>query len=147
MPLLNYTTSISADKTIGEIQKLLVKAGARAILANYRDDGTIDALSFQMPVENGGQLVGFKLPCDPKPVLLILERDPKVPNRLKDRDQALRVAWRIVKDWVEAQLAIIETRMVKPEQVFLPYAVTPTGETVFERFESGKLLGSGGSDS
>jgi hypothetical protein len=144
MPLLNYTTSISADKTIGEIQKLLVKAGARAILANYRDDGTIDALSFQMPVE-AGQLVGFKLPCDPEPVLLILKRDPKVPNRLKDRDQALRVAWRIVKDWVEAQLAIIETRMVKPEQVFLPYAVTQSGETVFERFESGKLLGSGDS--
>ena len=144
MPLLNYTTSISADKTIGEIQKLLVRAGARAILANYRDDGTIDALSFQMPVE-AGQLVGFKLPCNHEPVLLILERDPKVPNRLKDRDQALRVAWRIVKDWVEAQLAIIETRMVKPEQVFLPYAVTNSGETVFERFESGKLLGGGSS--
>lgn len=141
MPLLNYTTSIKADKTVMEIQGILAKAGARAILANYDNTGTITALSFQMDVN--GNLVGFKLPCDPAPVLLIMERDPKVPNRLKDRDQALRVAWRIVKDWVEAQLAIIETQMVKPEQVFLPYAVTQTGETVFERYQSGKLLGEG----
>lgn len=141
MPLLNYTTTISADKTVMEIQRILAKAGARAILANYDDSGTITALSFQMNVN--GDLVGFKLPCDPEPVLLILKRDPKVANRLKDRDQALRVAWRIVKDWTEAQLAIIETQMVKPEQVFLPYAVTNTGETIFERYESGKLLGDG----
>lgn len=141
MPLLNYTTSISADKTVSEIQKILAKSGARAILANYDDNGTITALSFQMNVN--GDLIGFKLPCDPNPVMLVLERDYKVPNRLKNREQALRVAWRIVKDWVEAQLAIIETQMVKPEQVFLPYAVTDTGETIFEKFESGKLLGSG----
>ncbi|WP_189339127.1 hypothetical protein [Williamsia muralis] len=33
-------------------------------------------------------------------------------------EHALRVAWRITKDWVEAQLAIIETQMVTPAQVF-----------------------------
>jgi len=141
MPLLNYTTKISADKTVMDVQRILAKTGARAILANYDDTGTIVALSFQMMVN--GELVAYKLPCNPAPVMLILERDPKVPRPLKTREQALRVAWRIVKDWTEAQLAIIETQMVKPEQVFLPYAVTGTGETIFERYESGKLLGGG----
>jgi hypothetical protein len=37
-----------------------------------------------------------------------------------------------VKDWVEAQLAIIETRMVTTAQVFLPYAVTTNGQTLYE---------------
>ena len=141
MPLLNYTTKINVDKTISEIQSILVKSGAKSILANYGDNGLILALSFQMSVDDN--LVGFRLPCNPEPVLLILKRDNKVPNPLKNIEQAYRVAWRIVKDWVEAQLAIIETKMVKPEQVFLPYAVMETGETLFDRFESGKLLISG----
>lgn len=135
MALLNYTTKISADKTIMHIQSLLAKAGAKAILANYDDSGNIIALSFQLDVN--GNLVGFKLPCSPEPVLLILQRDPEVKTRLKNKDHARNVAWRIVKNWIEAQLAIIETKMVKPEQVFLPYAVTDTGETIFDRFESG----------
>src|SRR5438552_18436509 len=44
--------------------------------------------------------------------------------------QAVRVEWRIVKDWVEAQLALIETRMVTAQQVFLPYAIMRDGRTL-----------------
>ena len=141
MAILNYTTKIDADKTIMEIQKMLAKVGAKAILANYNDEGIITALSFQIDFK--GQLVGFKLPCNPEPVLLILDRDSKVPRGLKTNEQALRVAWRIVKNWTEAQLAIIETKMVEPEQVFLPYAVTSNGQTVYEQFnnDNSYLLG------
>ena len=63
-----------------------------------------------------------------------------VETRYKTPEQAKRVAWRIVKDWVEAQLAIIETQMVKPEQVFLPYAITQTGETLYETVISNSHL-------
>ncbi|GAI18091.1 unnamed protein product, partial [marine sediment metagenome] len=35
MPLLNYSTSISAQKTVGEIMGLLAGHGAKAILMNY----------------------------------------------------------------------------------------------------------------
>ncbi len=46
------------------------------------------------------------------------------------------VAWRIVKDWLEAQLALLQSRQVKLEQVMLPYMLG-TGEqgepvTVYE---------------
>lgn len=143
MPLLNYTTQVAADKTIMEIQRMLAQAGARATMAEYDDAGTIVALSFQLLVD--GNPIGFKLPCDPDPVLTILDNDHRVTPKLKTREQALRVAWRIVKDWVEAQLALIETTMVKPEQVFLPYAVTRSGETVWQQFAAnpGRLLGAG----
>jgi hypothetical protein len=61
------------------------------------------------------------------------------------RAQAIRTAWRIVKDWTEAQLAIIETRMVKTEQVFLPYAIMRDNKTLYEHVEANPqfLLGSG----
>jgi hypothetical protein len=51
---------------------------------------------------------------------------------MRTEDHARNVAWRVVKDWVEAQLAIIETRMVTTAQVFLPYAVTANGQTLYE---------------
>lgn len=139
MAILNYTTKIDADRTAGEIAKMLVKAGAKSVLTEYdKDDCYITSLSFKLNVH--GNDLAIKLPCDWKPVLQILEDDKKVPRRLIIREQAIRVAWRIVKDWVEAQLAIIETKMVKTEEVFLPYALTRNGETFFQKASRDILL-------
>lgn len=130
MPLLNYTTSIAADKTVAEIQSMLIKAGASAVLAEY-EAGVITALSFKMKM--GEQELSFRLPTDPKPVLELLRIQKRRNSRIiANEDQARRVAWRIVKDWVEAQLAIIQTRMVTTAQVFLPYAVTNSGQSLYE---------------
>lgn len=142
MPLLNYTTSIAPQKTVMEIQSMLAKAGASAILADYDTDGNIVALSFRLKSE--GQDISFKLPTAWQPVFETLKRQ-NVPRSLQTPEQALRVAWRITKDWVAAQLAIIETRMVTTAQVFLPYAVTKNGQSVYEYIaqNTSLLLGSG----
>jgi len=42
------------------------------------------------------------------------------------------VAWRIIKDWIEAQLAIVEAEMVEMAEVFLPYAVTKSNKTLYQ---------------
>lgn len=143
MPLLNYTTVIAPQKTVMEIQALLAKGGASAIMANYDKEGNIIALSFQLTTDEG--TVAFKLPTAWQPVLETLKRQG-VSRNLQTPEQALRVAWRITKDWVAAQLAIIETRMVTTTQVFLPYAITRNGQTVFEYMATNKelLLGDGG---
>lgn len=141
MALLNYTTQIDVEKTIGEIQKMLGKHGASKIMTDY-SDGVISALSFAITVND--QARGFRLPCDWRPVLTLMKNDPKVPRRLCDQTQAVRVAWRIVKDWVEAQMALIDTSMVRTEDVFLPYTVMGDGRTLAENVQDGKfLLGSG----
>ena len=50
-------------------------------------------------------------------------------------EQARRVAWRILKDWVAAQLAIVEAEQAQMAEVFLPYAVeSQTGQTMFQLF-------------
>lgn len=143
MPILNYTTKIEASKTIAEIQACLVSHGANAVLSEYDGQGFIVALSFKINIE--GQDIGFRLPSDWRPVLQVLEKHPKVPRRLCTQEQALKVAWRIIGEWVRAQMAIVEIRMVKVEQVFLPYAVMRNGKTVYESFaeNKNKLLGSG----
>ena len=59
-------------------------------------------------------------------------------------EQAYRVAWRNILDWVEAQMALLEIEMAKIEEIFLPYMVNSTGETFFERIEQrGFLLEAG----
>jgi hypothetical protein len=57
-----------------------------------------------------------------------------------DREQAERVAWRIVKDWVEAQMAILESEMVQMDEIFLPYMLNNQGHTVFEAYRDKQLL-------
>lgn len=142
MSLLNYTTKIDVEKTIGEIQKMLSTHGAIAMMTNY-DQGIVSALSFQIKV--GDNVMAFKLPCDWRPVLEVMKKDPKVPRRMCDQVQAVKVAWRIVKSWIEAQMALIDTKMVKTEDVFLPYSIMRDGRTLAETMQADPkfLLGSG----
>lgn len=133
MALLNYSTTIEAIKTVGEIQGILAGHGAKTILINYGDDGAVEALSFLVLTPHGE--VSIRLPIDPDAVLRVLSQQNrlgKVPNRYINRAQAVRVAWRIVKDWIQAQMAILETEMVKMEQIFLPYVITQSGRTLYE---------------
>lgn len=46
MPLLNYTTKIDILTTLGQIQSMLVKHGAKKILQEYDNDNNIEAVSF-----------------------------------------------------------------------------------------------------
>lgn len=144
MSILNYTTKIDADKTAQEIAKCLSAHGAKAILTEYDPkDNYVSSLSFKISINN--QDVSFRLPCEWAPILDIFSNDRKVPRRSVTREQAVRTAWRIVKDWVEAQMALVETRMVRTEEVFMPYIITKNGQTLAERMQENPafLLGDG----
>lgn len=142
-PLLNYTTSIQAAKTIMEIQANLAKHGAKAILTEYDDEGHVEALSFKVETEYGE--LGFRLPVDPEAVLKVLLRQ-NVPRSYCNHAQAVKIAWRIVKDWVAAQMAILETEMVEMQQIFLPYMITPAGNTLYSAMRDRKFLTAGEGD-
>jgi hypothetical protein len=49
------------------------------------------------------------------------------------------VAWRILKDWVEAQIALMRSGMITVEQAFLPYCQGPDGQTVYESLRDRKF--------
>jgi hypothetical protein len=146
MGLLNYSTQISAEKTAGEIAVLLARAGASQILTDYRD-GKAVGLSFAVPYD--GQVLNYRLPVDPGPVLGVFNRQ-RIAPKFRTLSQAERTAWRIVKVWIEAQLAIVETRMVSLPEVMLPYMLTPNydddgrQQTVYQYYLNSQLaIGTG----
>lgn len=144
--LLNYTTKTRAEQTIGEIQKMLSSHGVTAIMTEY-DGPNVSAVSFKMNVD--GNPMGFKLPCNWLSVMEIL-KEPKHRTKLRCRideidEQAIRTAWRIIKDWIEAQLALVEVNMVTIPQVFLPYTIMGDGRTLSDHVAKDPkfLLGNG----
>jgi hypothetical protein len=152
MPIKNYTTSVAEDKTVGEIMGLLAAKGARQIYISYDTSGRPEGISFLVAIksasgEDPGVPVPFKLPCNFDGVFRALKssyRDRHAQARFErspeSRAQSRRVAWRIIKDWIDAQMALIEAEQASLAQVFLPYAVvhgqgTEGREiTVFDKF-------------
>ena len=137
MPLLNYTTDVPASRTIGQVQGLLVEAGARQIMTDYDDVGRAKGLAFVVQTVHGPR--GFVLPVNAHRVEAVLKKDKKVAPRYRTPEQAEKVAWRIVKDWLEAQLAIIRTEMVTLDQVMLPYMTNDAGATMYELYVDSQL--------
>lgn len=152
MAILNYSTSISVERSIGEITSLLIRKGARSITQEFLEDGRIKAVSFILIV--GGIATRFLLPVNARGVAAVIFKEApwnarrlggRVQYEAKIHSQAELVAWRILKDWVAAQMALIESGQAEAAQVFLPYATEASGRTVYELFIEGqqRRLGNG----
>ncbi len=147
-PILDYTTKVPVSRTISQIQAKLVEHGARAVMMEYGDDGRIKALSFNVKMPNGE--LPIRLPINAGATLKVLQRqasDREIPAGYAKDEHAYRVAWRNIFHWVSAQLALLETEMVKMEEIFLPYVITPGGQTIYQVMaEKHFLLGTGEGD-
>lgn len=133
MPLLNYTTTVDAAKSAAEVQTILAKAGANQVAIDYDKNGSPDALTFTIVYLE--RPVAFRLPCNVEGVYSHISRYRSgVPRAKQTREQARRIAWRIIKDWTEAQLAIVQCKQAELPEVFLPYIVDRSGRTMFARF-------------
>lgn len=141
VPIKNYTTEVAEEKTVGEIMGLLAAKGARSIRIDYDDQNRPMGVSFILVLHS--LPVPFKLPCNFDGVFRALAaayKDRYAKARWEKNPasmaQARRVAWRIIKDWVAAQMALIEAEQASLAQVFLPYAVSDakTRRTVFDDF-------------
>lgn len=150
MALLNYTTKVGVEKTLVEIHKRLVTAGARNVSTDYAE-GLATAVSFVIATPIGA--FAYRLPADAEAAWRVLTQQARSHKLGRSaafftREQAARVAWRIVKDWLEAQLALIELEMATIDQVMLPYLVTDSGATLYEAFRDRQLaLPASGTDS
>jgi len=133
MAILNYTTKIDSVKTIGEITQCLVAHGANKIVSDY--DGQIP-ISVTFTIVLNDTPIFYSLPANYAGVLKAMENNKKIPRSLCTREQAIRVSWRIIKDWVEAQMAIVEAELADMAEVFLPYAITPSGETLYHEIKN-----------
>ena len=141
MPILNYTTSVSAITTVGQIIGILSQKKAQSVTQRFYEDGRCRAISFVMMVSQNP--IVFELPANVEGVLGILQQEEPFNSyrrctrdvyQRKQKEQAEKIAWRILKDWIEAQMALIESGQAEPAQVFLPYAVQADGKTMWQIF-------------
>ena len=133
----NYTTDVSAERSISQIEKLLALFGAQAIIKEYTSDGRVHSLSFKINDK------AFKLPANIKGVKEILysgRRGYYGRDSMKKReDRAYRVAWRIIKDWTHAQLSLVASGQAQPQEIFFPYMYDGK-RTLYQAHVEGKLL-------
>ncbi len=150
--ILNYTTKIPVETTIAEIEKMLADSGASKILKDYDQESNVSSISFTLVTEKGE--LPFKLPMNKESVLQVLKNQSGeyrrqksrsggygqqvrvIPDSMVNKEQADRVGWRIIKDWLEAQLALFFLQMVKIEEIFLPYMYNAKEDkTMFQMLE------------
>lgn len=141
MAIKNYTTTIDVYKSLGEIQGALISHGARKIMVDYDGAGNPVGLLFGIETPEGRR--GFCLPANVEGVRAVFDR-----QKVKAQPgQAERTAWRNVRDWIMAQMAIIEAGQVQLDEVFLPYLTDGRGRTLYQLYQGGQLaLGSGEED-
>lgn len=121
--LLNYTTTINANRTISEMQAMLVRAGASSVTLHYDGFGHTTGLTFSVRTKYGPQQ--FTLGVDIAAVQTVLAKQRtrgSMADRMETvRDQAERTAWRVARSWLEAQMAMVEIGLASLDQVMLPY--------------------------
>lgn len=134
MAILNYTTTVSVDKTISDIEKVL-RGRVATLATHYGEDGVATGLQMTIRTPHGPRT--FLLPIDAVGVLAALRADRTVsrPSYLTFA-HAQRVAWRIAKDWLEAQCALIDARMAAMDQVMLPYLLTDGEHTLYDNYKA-----------
>ena len=140
-------TDVPVSRSIAEIERMLGAFGALKIVKDLDGAGQPIGLGFMVDTDHGKMPV--KMPAEIQKVRQVLRdhvRDKLLPGRFdKDpwaKDQAARIAWRVLHDWLYAQLTLIKVEMTKPEQIFLPYVYSEQlNKTVFDIFEERKFQG------
>ena len=102
-------------------------------MVEYDGDGKVMALAFSIESPMGRR--AFSLPANVEGVRAVMAK-----QGVKDvNGQAERTAWRNVRDWVLAQMAIIEAGMAQMDEVFLPYLTNGNGQTLYQLYQGGAL--------
>ena len=138
--IANRTTTVSSEKSVAEIQAMLASIRACSLMIEYTD-GRPSSIAFQ--VNKNGQSISFRLPSNWEGMFAALKREKGIPKRLLTQEHAQRVAWRVIRDWLRAQLTLIEAGIATVEEVMLPWAITSNGSSLSVRVLSGStgLLG------
>ena len=134
----NYTTGINADRTAAEIQKILAKHGATSVMVRYTGEHPT-GMEFVLPTPHGPRQ--FSLPVDVLAMQASLRQAYSAGQlgslgrtKALSEEHARKVAWRVVKDWIDAQMTLVASQMATMAQAMLPYVRTDDGRTLYEAY-------------
>lgn len=136
-----HSTSLSGYSQ--KIQFALSRIGAKRVFFEYGNAGELIGVGFIIGTVGGDLPVSLPARVDKVAQIMFGNNLDRLSENQKL--QAYTTAWANIKDWVEAQCALIETEMVKTQEVFLPYMTTKDGKRFFEYIEENgyNQLGSG----
>ncbi len=148
--LKNYTSNVPTSQTIYRIEQVLIKCGVSGIMKLYGLKGEITAITFQIQVSPDHPPTTIKMPVNVNQALQALWLNYADGDKLTSdgsrlqwnarkkltrehfREQAERTAWKIMQDWIEVQMSMIQMQQADFREVFLPY-VWDGKQTLFER--------------
>lgn len=97
----------------------------------FDDEGNPAGIAFTMKTEYGVR--EFELPIKIEGVLRAMTSDTSIARSKCNHTQAAMVAWRIAKDWLAAQSALIDAELATLDEVMSPYMIAgKNGETVYQ---------------
>jgi hypothetical protein len=141
--LKNYTSSVPAKQSVANIENKLVLCGARKIMKEYDEDNALDAIFFIIPVN--GKEIPFKLPAKKEKCQAILRAKVKRPTTQTEKrvvEQAERTAWKIIHDWIEVKMALIELGQEEIVESFLAYVYDASQDkTYYEKLKEKSFRG------
>ncbi len=152
----NYTTGVPVSVTQGRIEWLMVGSGVSRIEKEYDTKGGCTGIKFAVEIVPGCPIF-VSLPVRERECLTILWKDYVGTDKTDGirvlynarkkltvsnfRDQASRVAWRLMQDWLDVQFSMIKLGQAEFAQVFLPYIVTSNGRAFFEEVKAAGFKG------
>lgn len=134
--LKNYTTQISAEKSIFEIEQLLNSFGATKTMKEFTAEGKVKSLAFMIDTKS------FKLPANVEGVKNVLFKDKRYSGKrdaMANRNEtAYRVAWRVLRDWIYSQLSVVASGQAQPDEMLLPF-IYDGKRTLYQAYKEGFL--------
>lgn len=146
MILKNYTTNKDYLRTIGEIEQMLSKIGARKIMKEYNEQGEVFALSFTILYKE--QEIPIRLPARIERIPSALRHHYNnnkettssqrslLKQAMQDTNRARNIGWRILQDWLEATLSIMQLDQINMLEALLPFTQWgKEGKTLYDLLE------------
>src|SRR5262245_20231258 len=138
-----YASASSDMRAWDEIRKILTRFGCESI--GFMDDNTRQDVLLAFSYR--GQQIQMNVSAKGW-AQMWLKENPWTYRHRTQRTEYEQAALRqghvavnsILRDWVKAQITIIESGIVSFEAVFMPYMLTNDGRTLLERVKDSNLL-------
>lgn len=123
-------TTVSIEKSKGELERVLIKYGAKRFATGWDDKSAVimftmndKGLKFTIPIPSKDDIPQLNSYGRKRPENVIYQ----------DYEKAQRQVWRAVVLIIKAKLESVESGICFFEQEFLPYFITADGQTIAER--------------
>lgn len=134
----NYTSSVPVERTVARIEQTLSSIGVERVVKNYAN-GSVIGLEFSITIE-AGKVLTFRLPVRLENSIVAIRNIPAYKRKPTEwiKAQACRTAWKIMQDWIEIQVTLVQLGQAEALEVFLPFLLTKNGSRLYDRISRGE---------